>query len=169
MKAQETEELTRARLDRVKRLILQAGARCTYSSKYNHNPCLRTAEFHLYLDPDPGPDGHPQWNLDSDPAVGDFHTLVVRRRSGEDGWGSVQFLPGQDRKTLALNGREKVAIGGLDGVELRPHMTLALDLQREDGSHEEVEVLCRIDTQNEVEYFKAGGILHHVLRQMLKA
>ncbi|PYC22704.1 aconitate hydratase AcnA [Aquipseudomonas alcaligenes] len=81
----------------------------------------------------------------------------------------LQFLPGQDRKTLALSGREKVAIGGLDGVALRPHMTLALDLQREDGSHEEVEVLCRIDTQNEVEYFKAGGILHHVLRQMLKA
>jgi hypothetical protein len=96
MKAQETEELTRARLDRVKRLILQAGARCTYSSKYNHNPCLHTAEFHLYLDPDPGPNGHPQWNLDCDPAIGDFHTLVVRRRSGEDGWGSVQFLPGQD-------------------------------------------------------------------------
>ena len=96
MNAPETETLTHARLDRVKRLILQAGARCTYSSKYNHNPCLHTAEFHLYLDPDPGPDGHPQWNLDSDPAVGDFHTLVVRRRSGEDGWGRVQFLPGQD-------------------------------------------------------------------------
>lgn len=96
MKAQETQALTRARLDRVKRLILQAGTRCTYSSKYNRNPCLHTAEFHLYLDPDPGPDGHPQWNLDSDPAVGDFHTLVVRRRSGEDGWGSVAFMPGQD-------------------------------------------------------------------------
>lgn len=81
----------------------------------------------------------------------------------------LQFLPGQDRKTLALSGLEKVTIGGLDGVALRPHMTLALDLQREDGSHQEVEVLCRIDTQNEVEYFKAGGILHHVLRQMLKA
>jgi len=81
----------------------------------------------------------------------------------------LQFLPGQDRKTLALSGREKITIGGLDGVALRPHMTLALDLQREDGSHQEVEVLCRIDTQNEVEYFKAGGILHHVLRQMLKA
>ena len=81
----------------------------------------------------------------------------------------LQFKAGQDRKSLGLNGREKVGIGGLDGVELRPHMTLALDIQREDGSHEEVEVLCRIDTQNEVEYFKAGGILHYVLRQLLKA
>ena len=63
---------------------------------------------------------------------------------------------------------EVLGIGGLDGVTLRPQMNLALDITRTDGSHEEVEVLCRIDTQNEVEYFKAGGILHHVLRQMLK-
>ena len=80
----------------------------------------------------------------------------------------LQFKTGQTRKSLRLNGQEKVSIGGLDGVTLRPHMNLALDITRADGSHEEVEVLCRIDTQNEVEYFKAGGILHHVLRQMLK-
>ncbi|MGL4315610.1 MAG: aconitate hydratase AcnA [Pseudomonas sp.] len=79
----------------------------------------------------------------------------------------LQFRNGQSRKSLQLNGQEKVSIGGLDGVSLRPHMSLALDISRADGSHEEVEVLCRIDTQNEVEYFKAGGILHHVLRQML--
>ncbi|QKE63140.1 aconitate hydratase AcnA [Aquipseudomonas campi] len=81
----------------------------------------------------------------------------------------LQLRAGQTRKTLQLNGTEKVTIGGLDGVSLRPHMSLALDITRADGSHEEVEVLCRIDTQNEVEYFKAGGILHHVLRQMLKS
>jgi aconitate hydratase len=81
----------------------------------------------------------------------------------------LQLRTGQTRKTLQLNGTEKVTIGGLDGVSLRPHMSLALDITRADGSHEEVEVLCRIDTQNEVEYFKAGGILHHVLRQMLKS
>ncbi len=81
----------------------------------------------------------------------------------------LQFKAGQTRKSLGLNGQEKVSIGGLDGVTLRPHMNLALDITRADGSHEEVEVLCRIDTQNEVEYFKAGGILHHVLRQMLKS
>ena len=80
----------------------------------------------------------------------------------------LQFKTGQTRKSLGLNGQEKVSIGGLDGVTLRPQMNLALDITRTDGSHEEVEVLCRIDTQNEVEYFKAGGILHHVLRQMLK-
>ncbi|HSC84989.1 MAG TPA: hypothetical protein VLC30_15340, partial [Pseudomonas sp.] len=74
---------------------------------------------------------------------------------------------GQSRKSLGLNGQEQVSISGLDGASLRPHMTLALHINRSDGSHEKVEVLCRIDTQNEVEYFKAGGILHHVLRQML--
>jgi aconitate hydratase len=81
----------------------------------------------------------------------------------------LQFWPGQDRKSLGLTGREKVSIVGLDGIDLRPQMTLALNVLREDGSHEEVQVLCRIDTQNEVEYFKAGGILHFVLRQLLKA
>ncbi|EGH18596.1 aconitate hydratase, partial [Pseudomonas savastanoi pv. glycinea str. race 4] len=38
---------------------------------------------------------------------------------------------------------------------------------RQDGSKETVDVLCRIDTLNEVEYFKAGGILHYVLRQLI--
>ena len=51
------------------------------------------------------------------------------------------------------------------GVETLPPLTLIIT--REDGKHEEVEVLCRIDTLNEVEYFKAGGILHYVLRQMI--
>ncbi len=80
----------------------------------------------------------------------------------------LQFKNGQDRKSLGLTGREKVDISGLDNVELRPHMTLTLDIQSEDGKQQKVEVLCRIDTQNEVEYFKAGGILHYVLRQLLK-
>jgi aconitate hydratase len=46
-------------------------------------------------------------------------------------------------------------------------MNLTLVVSREDGSKEKIEVLCRIDTLNEVEYFKAGGILHYVLRQLI--
>ncbi|EGH18671.1 aconitate hydratase, partial [Pseudomonas savastanoi pv. glycinea str. race 4] len=42
-----------------------------------------------------------------------------------------------------------------------------LNINRQDGSKETVDVLCRIDTLNEVEYFKAGGILHYVLRQLI--
>ncbi|WP_457977333.1 aconitate hydratase AcnA [Ectopseudomonas composti] len=79
----------------------------------------------------------------------------------------LQFKPGTDRTSLKLTGQEVLAIEGLEGVELRPQMPLTLIITREDGAHEEVEVLCRIDTLNEVEYFKAGGILHYVLRQMI--
>ncbi|NNJ14610.1 aconitate hydratase AcnA [Pseudomonas putida CSV86] len=79
----------------------------------------------------------------------------------------LQFSAGQDRKQLGLTGREKIDILGLDGVKIEPHMSLNLRITREDGSVEEIAVLCRIDTLNEVEYFKAGGILHYVLRQMI--
>jgi len=79
----------------------------------------------------------------------------------------LQFMPGQDRKSLHLTGKETLGIHGLDGVELHPHMQLMVEVSREDGTRESVEVLCRIDTLNEVEYFKAGGILHYVLRQLI--
>ncbi|WP_439862150.1 aconitate hydratase AcnA [Pseudomonas sp. MBLB4136] len=79
----------------------------------------------------------------------------------------LQFKAGQDRKTLQLSGKETLSVCGLDGVELHPHMNLTVEIRREDGSAERFEVLCRIDTVNEVEYFKAGGILHYVLRQLI--
>ncbi|MGP0173780.1 aconitate hydratase AcnA [Pseudomonas sp. NCHU5208] len=79
----------------------------------------------------------------------------------------LQFKPGTDRNSLNLTGKEVLAIEGLEGVELRPQMPLTLIVTREDGQQEKAEVLCRIDTLNEVQYFKAGGILHYVLRQMI--
>lgn len=79
----------------------------------------------------------------------------------------LQFKNGQDRKALGLTGKETLSIGGLDNVELKPLMTLPITLSREDGKQETFEVLCRIDTLNEVEYFRAGGILHYVLRQLI--
>ena len=79
----------------------------------------------------------------------------------------LQFTGGADRKSLGLTGKETLAIKGLDGVEVRPHMPLTLEITRADGKLESVELLCRIDTLNEVEYFKAGGILHYVLRQLI--
>ena len=79
----------------------------------------------------------------------------------------LQFKLDQNRKSLNLTGRETVDILGLTGVELTPRMNLTLVVTREDGSKEKIEVLCRIDTLNEVEYFKAGGILHYVLRQLI--
>ena len=79
----------------------------------------------------------------------------------------LQFKLDQNRKTLKLTGKEKIDILGLTSVEIVPRMNLTLVITREDGSTEKVEVLCRIDTLNEVEYFKAGGILHYVLRQLI--
>ncbi|WP_440466553.1 aconitate hydratase AcnA [Pseudomonas sp. YH-1] len=78
----------------------------------------------------------------------------------------LQFKDGQDRKALKLTGKEVLSISGLSG-ELKPHMNLKVSVKREDGSQDSFEVLCRIDTQNEVEYFKAGGILHYVLRSLI--
>jgi aconitate hydratase len=79
----------------------------------------------------------------------------------------LQFKHGQSRKTLELTGKEVLNITGLTGATLQPGMSLTLQITRENGKQEDVDVLCRIDTLNEVEYFKAGGILHYVLRQLI--
>ncbi len=79
----------------------------------------------------------------------------------------LQFKLDQNRKSLKLTGKETLDILGLTGAELVPRMNLTLIITRENDQQEKVEVLCRIDTLNEVEYFKAGGILHYVLRQLI--
>ncbi len=79
----------------------------------------------------------------------------------------LQFRAGESRKTLGLTGKEVLNITGLTGATLQPGMSLAVQITREDGQQENIGVLCRIDTLNEVEYFKAGGILHYVLRQLI--
>jgi len=79
----------------------------------------------------------------------------------------LQFKLDQNRKSLNLKGTETLEILGLTGVELTPRMNLTLVITRENGISEKVDVLCRIDTLNEVEYFKSGGILHYVLRQLI--
>ena len=79
----------------------------------------------------------------------------------------LQFKAGNDRKQLGLTGKERIDVLGLNGAQIRPGMSLPLRITREDGQQTQIEVLCRIDTLNEVEYFKAGGILHYVLRQLI--
>lgn len=78
----------------------------------------------------------------------------------------LQFLPGTTRKTLNLTGMEKITIHLSD--DLKPQSQVKLTIEREDGSSSDIEVLCRIDTVNELEYYKSGGILHYVLKNMLK-
>ncbi|QXI40036.1 aconitate hydratase AcnA [Pseudomonas xantholysinigenes] len=79
----------------------------------------------------------------------------------------LQFKAGNDRKRLGLTGKERIDVLGLGDGQIRPGMSLPLRITREDGRQEQIEVLCRIDTLNEVEYFKSGGILHYVLRQLI--
>jgi aconitate hydratase len=81
----------------------------------------------------------------------------------------LQFKAGDDRKQLGLSGRERIDILGLSEATLRPGASLQLRITRDDGQQQQVEVLCRIDTLNELEYFKSGGILHYVLRQLIAA
>jgi aconitate hydratase len=79
----------------------------------------------------------------------------------------LQFKPGVDRRRVGLSGEEIFDILGVaNGIQ--PRMELAWRIHRADGSSEEVPVLCRIDTADELAYYRHGGILHFVLRRMLQ-
>ena len=79
----------------------------------------------------------------------------------------LQFKPGTDRKTLKLDGSEKLDLTSLSS-DLQPHMNVTLTIHRNDGVSEMVDMLCRIDTLDEIEYYRNGGILQYVLRNMMK-
>ncbi|KAA0693414.1 aconitate hydratase AcnA [Halopseudomonas laoshanensis] len=78
----------------------------------------------------------------------------------------LQFVDGQNVGALMLDGHEVVDIEGIDD-NLRPGQTLNVTATRPDGEKVSFKVLCRIDTGNEIDYFKAGGILHFVLRELI--
>jgi aconitate hydratase len=80
----------------------------------------------------------------------------------------LQFREGTDRKSLKLDGTELYDVTGVE-AGLKPRMELELAIHRADGSVAKVPVLCRIDTLDEVDYYKHGGILQYVLRSLLKA
>jgi len=79
----------------------------------------------------------------------------------------LQFINGINRKTLNLNGSEIIHIEGLDG-DIKPQMDIDVTIERANGQKESIKTLSRIDTQNEVEYYRHGGILQFVLRNMVK-
>ena len=79
----------------------------------------------------------------------------------------LTFQDGQDRKSLGITGEEVIDILGLE--ELRARMELEMVIHRPDGREDRTKLLCRVDTADEVEYYKNGGILHYVLRGMAKA
>ena len=77
----------------------------------------------------------------------------------------LTFADGTSWQSLALTGKEKVTIRGL-GDDLRPHQILEAAIVADDGTARAVPLTCRIDTLDELEYFRHGGILHYVLRQL---
>jgi len=77
----------------------------------------------------------------------------------------LQFKEGQDALSLGLNGTEEYAVMGV-GKDLRPLMDAVLEVRRADGKVDEVPVTVRIDTPIEVEYYRHGGILTYVMRQI---
>ena len=78
------------------------------------------------------------------------------------------FPEGMTRKSLGLDGRERFDLVGLE-AGLRPRMKLRCRIERASGASDEIDLLCRIDTLDEIEYYRHGGILHYVLRQLLAA
>ncbi|HTF36438.1 MAG TPA: aconitate hydratase AcnA [Myxococcota bacterium] len=79
----------------------------------------------------------------------------------------LTFTAGATRKTLVLDGNETFDFVGLE-AGVRPRMTLACQIRRSSGARQEIPLLCRIDTLDEVEYYRHGGILQYVLRQLLE-
>jgi aconitate hydratase len=75
----------------------------------------------------------------------------------------LEFLPGQDRHSLGLTGLETFGVAGI-AAGLHPGQVLTVHGRRADGSEFSFDVLCRIDTPIEVEYYRHGGILQYVLR-----
>lgn len=70
----------------------------------------------------------------------------------------------EDWQSLGLTGKETVTIEGL--TDLSPQTSLIAKVTSEDGATKDVDLLCRIDTEDELSYYRNGGILHYVLRNL---
>ena len=79
----------------------------------------------------------------------------------------VQFKDGETRASLGLTATDSFSIKGL--ADLKPGQDIEVDVTREDGSTFTFTALCRIDTANEMEYYRNGGILQYVLRNLAAA
>jgi len=91
-------------------------------------------------------------------------------RSNLVGMGVAPFVfanEGDSWQTLGLKGDEQVTIHGLTSVQPRQQMTA--EITYGDGNRKEVPILCRIDTLDELEYYRNGGILQYVLRNLAAA
>jgi aconitate hydratase len=80
----------------------------------------------------------------------------------------LQFIGSDSVNTLGITGDETFDLKGLEG-EIKPQQEVTLVINRKNGEKKEVKALLRIDTPIEVDYYKHGGILPFVLRQLLAA
>lgn len=78
----------------------------------------------------------------------------------------LEFPQGETRKTLNLTGEERIDISGLQ--QLQPGAIIPLVITRADGRSQTLLCRCRIDTATELTYYQNDGILHYVIRNMLK-
>jgi aconitate hydratase len=79
----------------------------------------------------------------------------------------LQFREGETAATYGLTGEEKYTITGIAGI--KPRQDVEVKVIRDSGEELSFTARCRIDTYNELEYFKSGGILHYVLRRLAAA
>jgi aconitate hydratase len=79
----------------------------------------------------------------------------------------LQFKEGESAETLNLNGSETFDLVGLEETEVKPRQNVTLKINRADGTTDEAQLTLRIDTPIEIDYYKGGGILPYVLRQLL--
>jgi len=76
----------------------------------------------------------------------------------------LQFKDGDTRETLGLTSTDSFTIRGL--ADLKPAQDVTVDVTREDGSTFSFTAKCRIDTENELDYYRNGGILQYVIRKL---
>jgi aconitate hydratase len=79
----------------------------------------------------------------------------------------LQFKPGEGVEELGLTGREVFDITGISGG-LAPGQMVDVVARREDGAEVAFEAIVRLDTPVDVEYYRNGGVLHTVLREMVR-
>jgi len=80
----------------------------------------------------------------------------------------LQFRDGENAATLRLDGTESFDLVGLANTTVSPRQMVTLNINRVDGSSDTAELILRIDTPIEIEYYKAGGILPFVLRDLIR-
>ena len=78
----------------------------------------------------------------------------------------LQFIDGIDRKNLKLTGSELISVLNLE-EGINPSDQIDVEIKYISGEIKKIKALCRIDTKNELEYYKNGGILPYVLRNMI--